>query len=330
MITGKLTPAVMQRSVQRVLQRAGVYKPEYPAKSRTGIWRQGNSLGTLGGELDRTPDMLLAEAAALVLAGGAVPARFDLSLMLPTACSEEELRSLMEEIARVVSSWEAVVTEVLCQVSDAVNRPVFTAVCLGESPAVRPEETRAVREEMALVMAGTPGLGGTARLCQSRQEALKRRLPGRMISETAGWMERLQLRALRRMIGEPTADTLIRAMQPVAQGGVFEALWDLAARTGLGLELDLRAMPMEQEVVEVCEVLGVHPYRLNGQGAVLLITDQPKELCRRLLEAGENAAVIGHVTAKAVVVHNGEETRYLEKPQQEELDRLVQGAQIRP
>ena len=60
----------------------------------------------------------------------------------------------------------------------------------------------------------------------------------------------------------PEAATAVKsgvsAMHDVTEGGIYGALWELAEASGIGLVIDLKAIPIRQETVEICEY-----YRLN-------------------------------------------------------------------
>ena len=48
----------------------------------------------------------------------------------------------------------------------------------------------------------------------------------------------------------------VSAMHDVTEGGIFGALWEMAEASGVGLEIDLKKIPIRQETVEVCEFFG--------------------------------------------------------------------------
>lgn len=322
MITGKLTPAVWERSVERMLRRNGVWNSENGRSGKvTGV-----SSGTLGGAWDRTVGMILSDAAGQVLENLGEPSLFALSLTVPAQLTEEQLRQVIQTAGDGVRKWDALITAVDCRVSQAVVRPVLQAVCTGSPYEDAP---RNGAEDGWLVMAAGPGEGGAAWLCRHKENELKR-FPGSLLRETAGLMEGIYLKAVREVLREPSVRQEILGMQCVAGGGVFASLWHLAGKLSCGFEADLRRMPIRQEVIEVCEAFNVHPYRLNGQGAVLFVTGEPDKLIGQLFDKGMEASLIGKVSGKAVTIRNGEELRYLEKPQQEELDRLADNTPVRP
>lgn len=47
----------------------------------------------------------------------------------------------------------------------------------------------------------------------------------------------------------------VHAMHDVTEGGIFGALWEMGAASGVGIVADLDKIPIRQETIELCEVL---------------------------------------------------------------------------
>ena len=43
--------------------------------------------------------------------------------------------------------------------------------------------------------------------------------------------------------------------------------------SGVGLDIDLKKIPIRQETVEVCEALGLNPYILMSSGSMMIAAD---------------------------------------------------------
>ena len=116
----------------------------------------------------------------------------------------------------------------------------------------------------------------------------------------------------------------ISAMHDVTEGGIYGALWEMAEASGIGLEIDLKAIPIRQETVEICEYFGLNPYYLISSGCMLMAGDRGHDLVRELEKAKIPAAVIGKaVEGKTRRILNGEEEAYLERPRTDELYRIL-------
>jgi hydrogenase expression/formation protein HypE len=94
----------------------------------------------------------------------------------------------------------------------------------------------------------------------------------------------------------------VRCMRDPTRGGVSSALNELAAASGVGVELDESAIPLRPEVRGACEMLGLDPLYVANEGKLLAVV--PAEDADLLVETmrrhplGRNSAVIGAVTAE--------------------------------
>ncbi len=110
----------------------------------------------------------------------------------------------------------------------------------------------------------------------------------------------------------------------VTEGGIYTALWNMAQASGVGLELDLRRIPIRQETVEICEYFDLDPYRLWCDGCMLIGTTQVGQVLQQLQAARIPAIWIGRATAgNDRILHNGDVVRYLDRPQPDELYKVL-------
>jgi hydrogenase expression/formation protein HypE len=93
----------------------------------------------------------------------------------------------------------------------------------------------------------------------------------------------------------------IRCLRDPTRGGVSSALHELADRSGAGIEIDERAIPVREEVKGACEMLGLDPLYVANEGKLVAIV--APQAAGRVLEAmrnhpqGREAQIIGTVTA---------------------------------
>ena len=116
----------------------------------------------------------------------------------------------------------------------------------------------------------------------------------------------------------------VGAMHDVTEGGIFGALWEMAESAGVGLEIELKKIPIKQETVEICEFFGINPYQLISSGAMLMAAEDGNRLVMNLKKAGIAATVIRKATdSNDRVIWNGEERRFLEPPKSDALYKAV-------
>ena len=83
----------------------------------------------------------------------------------------------------------------------------------------------------------------------------------------------------------------------------------------------MKKIPVRQETIEICEVLGVNPYELYGAGALQIVSEKGTALLHELEKAQIPAAIIGKITQdKGKVILNGDEVRFLDRPKHDALE----------
>ncbi len=64
----------------------------------------------------------------------------------------------------------------------------------------------------------------------------------------------------------------------IAEGGLNEALWELAEREKTGLRVMLDQVPLRQETIEICNMLDIDPYTLASYGTALCFVPEDRQL----------------------------------------------------
>ena len=94
--------------------------------------------------------------------------------------------------------------------------------------------------------------------------------------------------------------------------------------SGVGMEIDLKKIPIRQETIEICEFFDLNPYKLLSGGSLLLAAADGNALVHAIRQAGGEAVIIGRtIDSNDRVLINGEERRFLETTQTDELWNMV-------
>ena len=110
--------------------------------------------------------------------------------------------------------------------------------------------------------------------------------------------------ALNGMIAEvlAAAGAAIHAMRDPTRGGLASTLNEIAAASGVGVEIDEPSLPVRPEVQSACELLGLDPIYVANEGkAVFFVAPEAVDEILAILRAhplGKDAARIGRVTAE--------------------------------
>lgn len=112
--------------------------------------------------------------------------------------------------------------------------------------------------------------------------------------------------------------------EPVGEGGVMAALWNLSGAYEVGIEFWLRQIPVRQITIEICEYYDLNPYRLLSGNCVILVCGSGYQSVTELKRAGISAAVIGTVNRGLKrEIYNGEGRGFLDRPQRDEIYKVL-------
>lgn len=289
---------------------------------------------------------------------GAMPESVDLQVLFPVSAEEEDVRTLVCEMQKLCEQLGVHFDGFQAQVNPAVERVIATVTVSGVISApemsaadgieaedglraangaaaakdlrrsqaiIRMQDARAGLE---IVMCGFVGLEGSLRIAaEHRAELEKRFVPAflRQMDELEIYLNQAEtIQKAIQVARSRMAAFHIFAIQQAA-GGAFAALWELAEAAGIGLEVDLKKMPICQETVEICEYYQLNPYQMTSAGCILFLTDNAEKLIEILEESGARAERLGVTTAgNARVITSGEEQRYLERPAPDEWMRFLE------
>lgn len=93
----------------------------------------------------------------------------------------------------------------------------------------------------------------------------------------------------------------VRCMRDATRGGLSAVLNELAARSGVGIGVDERRVPVRPEVRAACEILGIDAFHMANEGKLVAVVapDRAEAVLEALRDhpRGRDAAVIGQVVA---------------------------------
>ena len=254
-----------------------------------------------------------------IAASGGEPTAVLLTILLPPSCEEKELRELMDQAEETCASLHIQIAGGHTEVTDAVNRMVLTVTAVGKAAAGTAVATGTAKPDGDLVVTKWIALEGTSIAAKEKEEQLRTRFPGFLVEEAMAFDRYLSIIPEAAVAGKSG----VWAMTDVTEGGIFGALWEMAESSGVGLEIDLKKLPIRQETVEICNFLDWNPYELISGGSLLIAAENGADLVRKLEAEKIPAAVVGRTTrGKDRIVKNGEEKRFLEPAKPDELYQL--------
>lgn len=323
---GKVPEAILKRSVLKQLKRKREEVVKGPAfGEQNGILDITNnhhlvlSTNPFIGTKKEAGEFGLLESIHNVWVSGAEPIAILVSILLPDKMEEKGLRRIMEDLRIQCQTYHVDVIGGHTEVTASVLEPILTITAVGVSNQDSLFDSSSLQESEDIVMTKWCGQSGTVRLALRKESQLKERYPDDFIDGA----KRLKTQLLFTKEIELLKESGIRAVHHVAKGGVFGALWEFAAASGVGLDIDLMRIPLKQETVEICEYFDLNPYCLESVGCLLIGAKRGNDVVDLLTRHGIPAVVIGKTTkGNDRVIRNGEEERYLEPPKSDELNKI--------
>ena len=326
MKAGKLKESILKRSI---LKQLHTRKKDVLAKPAVGGDYGAMSVSKdLAVVLSSDPVTLTKEAigsSAIMAAcndvacSGAKPIGVTVTLLLPTSFNEEALRDLMKDMDKACEECEVDILSGHTEITRVVKEPVVVVTAMGTVAKEKLVHSSQVRPGMDIVATKWVGLEGTAILAKEREEELRTRYAKPFIDNAKVFGQMMSIIPEAAVAAKSGAG----AMHDVSEGGIFGALWELAQSSGVGLEIDLKKIPIRQETVEICEFFDLNPYKIVSGGSLLIATEDGNGMVLELEKAGIPAVVIGKATdGNDRVLLNEDERRFLETTQTDELYNL--------
>lgn len=251
---------------------------------------------------------------------GAEPVGVMLSVLLPESATEQDIRQMAGQAEEACGKANVQIIGGHTEVTMAVTRPVITVTGVGKAKKGRLISTAGAEAGMDILVTKWVGLEGTAILAKEKEKELLTRFSDSFLKQAKEFGKMLSVLPEARI----AAAFGVSAMHDVTEGGIFGALWEMAESSGIGLEIELKQIPIRQETVEICEFFGINPYELISSGSMLMAAKDGRGLLLELQKAGIAAQIIGRATAgNDRVVINGEERRFLEPPKPDELYKAI-------
>ena len=328
---GKFSESVLKRSV---LKQIKTKRDEVIRGAEVGEDCAFFSFEKKEGVLATTASVIVEEFEDIALgfttvvnniaAAGGEPVGVIVSAILPDKILESVVQRLSGEIERACHNLNIQIAGGNTNINKAVQKPVLNFTILGKKDKERHNAFHEYRAGQDILITKWIGLAGTSILAKKERKKLEERLPLYIVENGILFHKDISVLPESRIAMEVG----VSGMHDVSRGGIFSALWELAEKGNIGIEVDLKKIPIRQETIEICEVLGVNPYELYGAGSLIIVSDKGNQLLHELEKHQISATIVGKVTEeKGKVILNGEEVRFLDRPKHDAMEMWLREAE---
>ena len=257
------------------------------------------------------PDLAVIKAANNIWVSGGELLMMEASFILPKSYNEYQLKAYTKRIKAACEVCGTTLAGGHTEVTDAVKRFCVSVTAVGVANGNIPS-IRNVKAGMDIVVTKWIGLEEIAmiRSCQDKVDELKGRFTEEYLEPAMHYSEWLTVKEE----ADIAVHNGVAAIHDISDGGIFRALWEFAEGSGKGFDIDLRAIPVRQETIEIAEFFHINPYMMKSSGSVIIACEDGDSLVKAMEESGIPAYIIGKVTDNnAKVLRNEDEVRYLDK-----------------
>jgi len=235
-----------------------------------------------------------------IAAMGGMPRWFLATVLLPEGKSTPEL---VERIFDQLSSACTRIDVAFCgghtEITVGIDRPIVIGTMLGEVEKGRLVTTGGARPGDDILLTKAIAIEGTSIVAREKGGELAARFGEdllrrcRDLAETPGISVLEDARVAMR-------DGRVHSMHDPTEGGLANALHEVAAAANVGLLVEEDRIPILDECRILCRHYGVDPLGLIASGSLLIVVEPSDtgRMLRSLEEAGVPAANIGRITPK--------------------------------
>lgn len=329
---GKISESVLKRSIlKQIKHKNGKVINGAGVGSDCAVFScpENNMLSSVQSDTLNNPSeirYLIHKTVNNVATAVGKPFAMMLTITFPAEAEESELQEIMKYADTTAAELDIQIAGGHTQISEAITKPVVSVTVLaGKENTDEPVKAKAQKlTSMAVVMTKWIGLEGSTRLARDYEKELRTRFPQNLLEEAQNFDRYLSVLPE----AATAAKSNVNVMHDVSGGGIFAALWELADNAGVGLNIDLKKIPVKQETIEICEFFGLNPYELLSGGSLLMLAEDGENLVQELNNVHISAKVIGFTTAdNDKIIINEDEKRYLERPKTDSYNMIKEAYQ---
>ena len=230
---------------------------------------------------------------------GATPRWFLATVLLPAGRATAGLaESIFDQIHGACVALGVSMAGGHTEITGHLDRPRICGTTLGEVAKERLITTAGARIGDAVLLVKPAPIEGTALIALERAAVLRERgYDAAFIARCQGYLHRpgISVVAPARLALDAAE---VHAMHDPTEGGVMTGLLEIARAAGVGVTVELDAIPVPPESAILCREFGLDPLGTIASGAILLTAAaaDAERLIERLSAAGYPTARIGQIT----------------------------------
>ncbi len=262
-----------------------------------------------------------------IAAMGGKPQYFLSTILLPSgAATEEMVREVLSDIASACRELGCLAVGGHTEVTGGIDRPIVAGAMVGEVEKDKLLTSAGAKPgDMVLVTKGI-AIEATAILAQERAREVRESFGEDFQQKCARFLTDPGISVVPASVAAVEAGGLT-AMHDVTEGGIANALWEVAEASNVGMVVIDSEIPRFWESTRLAERFRMDLLGAIGSGTLLLTAPEPatETLIAAMAEKGVDAFVIGRVVPKdqGVLLVRGKERLPLPRFVTDEVGRIL-------
>jgi len=225
---------------------------------------------------------------------GGDPRWISITMLLPENYNEDKIVRICEQIREECDRLDIDVVGGHSEYTPSLSRPIIVSTCIGTCS--RPLDKRRIGEDNLIVLARSPGIEASLVIATDMRDRL-RNIDEKIIEKVMSFQNELSIVPLARAIRDH-----VIAMHDPTEGGIFQALYELARASMRDFEVWLSSIKVRDEIRKICEIARIDPLRSLSSGCLIAIVSRENlDIVMDLLKkhVKDEVSVIGRVRARS-------------------------------
>lgn len=272
--------------------------------------------------VERVGYLAVHVAANDVAVRGASPLWFMPTVLLPEGSGLDLARRIFRDMSTALRELGGCAVGGHTEVSPGVSKPIVVMAAMGYAEG-RVVLTRGARPGDYVVAAGRLGGEGVSVVAWDFEERLRSAgVPSWVVERARSYANEVSV-----VRAALAVKDFVSAMHDPTEGGLVQALRELALASGVSLRVDLRKVRLDPVVIEVASAVGLDPLRLLSSGSLVATVpeDRLADAVSALEGVGAPCSVIGRVErgpAGLLVLEDGERRELVTRDVVDEIYKL--------
>ncbi|WP_235044014.1 AIR synthase family protein [Halanaerobium saccharolyticum] len=255
-----------------------------------------------------------------IAAAGAEPFGIQVVLLLPPSLGEEHAELLMDEIVETAKSMEIEVLGGHTEITDLIQKPMITVTALGKAKKEELTSSSAAEIGDDLYISKGIGIEGSYILANDYQDYLiDKGVSQESIDKASGYLDLLSVIPESRIARKNG----VKAMHDVTEGGVYGAIEEMAAASGLGYVIEADNFKIKAEVKDICNKLNIDPAGLISSGSMLMAVAPDIDLESVFSKNNIELIKVGRLIENGSYIEKNGEKEEFSLPDEDELWKFI-------